>query len=341
MRRSDEFTYYLGVIVGVNGDDVTLSTGREVFTCIAHPGTTPTDIGKGAWANSKFHVTAGPPCSCHRVACHPCRQSDPSRHCSGCRVRHVAEQEATPLKLEPGAVVERDGVTITNMGDAPMYVNAESGDVCHNDQEGRHRWQVSAPAAAAPADAAPSPSAVATPARSREEPEDYGQWVEPPAELIQCPIHGEVKALPFVLYAGHEFECPDCRGVSDECAPEEAEGAPPTPAERAIGWDRRYTIGGGVVSAETTTVYIHPCHACHHDVRGHHGLTVVDGVLVDNGQYPPPEDRGANWCEVVGCLCTDYTYPPWQEYPSEAAWQEAVRGFARYRAKILGQWGTP
>ncbi len=73
--------------------------------------------------------------------------------------------------------------------------------------------------------------------------------------------------------------------------------------------------------------YIYPCNdrRCRHKFDEHKGLSVVDGTIIDEGDYPPPDDFGPNRCLVTGCPCTDYTWPPWSAFPSKQAWEEAVR----------------
>lgn len=62
--------------------------------------------------------------------------------------------------------------------------------------------------------------------------------------------------------------------------------------------------------------YDHPCFACRHR-RAQHRADTPDA-------YPPREGLGPNYCQVKGCGCTDFTFPPWSEYPTRAAWKAAV-----------------
>ncbi len=73
--------------------------------------------------------------------------------------------------------------------------------------------------------------------------------------------------------------------------------------------------------------YIYPCNdsRCRHKMEEHKGLSLVDGHVVDEGDYPPPENFGPNRCLVSGCPCSDYVIAPWCGFPTQQAWQEAVR----------------
>lgn len=73
--------------------------------------------------------------------------------------------------------------------------------------------------------------------------------------------------------------------------------------------------------------WIYPCHdsRCAHKMAEHKGLSLVDGRVVDEGDYPPPKNFGPNRCLVPGCPCTDYHIVPWSQFPSQQAWEEAVR----------------